>query len=482
MSYTRHRLPDGLFKLIDIVLVVFSFGMATILIVRVEHKLSLIQFLSMKTKISNFFIFGLALLICHFVFSICGLYMSRRLSSRRAEVLDVFKAVTFSVACFVVVGWLFSIKMITGAFLASFWVVCLTVLCEFRLVLRAVLAGIRARGRNLHHMLILGTNPRAVEFGRRIVMDKERGYHLLGFVDNEWAGLRDFRRTEFQLVSDLAGLKEFLRWNVVDEITFFLPFGSFYADSNTVAHLCREHGIVMRFNSDFFGIKSLQRRAEEFDGEHFIATFRRAGEGWPVVVKRALDLVVSAIFLVLLSPVLFAAAIAIKLTSPGPVFFLQERIGLNKRRFRIYKLRTMVKNAERLQASLEHQNEVSGPVFKIREDPRITPVGKFLRRSSIDELPQLLNVLKGDMSLVGPRPMAVRDYKGFNEDWQRRRFSVRPGITCLWQVNGRNTISFDKWMLLDLQYMDEWSLWLDLKILAKTVPAVLKRRRCCLKG
>ena len=230
----------------------------------------------------------------------------------------------------------------------------------------------------------------------------------------------------------------------------------------------------MRFNSDFFGIKSLQRRAEEFDGEHFIATFSRAGEGWPAVVKRALDLLVSAILLVLLSPVLFAAAIAIKLTSSGPVFFLQERIGLNKRRFRIYKLRTMVQNAEKLQASLEHQNEVSGPVFKIKEDPRITPVGKFLRRSSIDELPQLLNVLKGDMSLVGPRPMAVRDYKGFNEDWQRRRFSVRPGITCLWQVNGRNTISFDKWMLLDLQYMDEWSLWLDLKILAKTVPAVLR--------
>lgn len=474
MSYTRHRLPDGLFKAIDIVLVVFSFGISTILIVRAEHKLSLIHFLSMKTKISNFLIFGSALLICHFVFSICGLYVSRRLSSRSAELLDVLKAVTFSVACFVVIGWLFSIKMITAAFLASFWVVCLTVLCGFRLVLRAVLAGIRARGRNLHYMLILGTNPRAVEFGRRILMDKERGYHLLGFVDNEWAGLPDFRRDQFQLVSDLAGLKEFLRWNVVDEITFFLPFGSFYADSNDVAHLCREHGIVMRFNSDFFGIKSLQRRAEEFDGDHFIATFRRAGEGWPAVVKRTLDLVVSAIFIVLLSPVLFAAAIAIKLTSPGPVFFLQERIGLNKRRFRIYKLRTMVQNAENLQAGLELQNELSGPVFKIKEDPRLTPVGKFLRRSSIDELPQLLNVLKGDMSLVGPRPMAVRDYKGFNEDWQRRRFSVRPGITCLWQINGRNAISFDKWMLLDLQYMDEWSLWLDLKILAKTVPAVLR--------
>jgi lipopolysaccharide/colanic/teichoic acid biosynthesis glycosyltransferase len=134
----------------------------------------------------------------------------------------------------------------------------------------------------------------------------------------------------------------------------------------------------------------------------------------------------------------------------------------------------MVPDAERLMPALESRNEVSGPVFKIRNDPRITPVGRFLRRTSIDELPQLINVLKGDMSLVGPRPLPVRDYEGFNEDWQRRRFSVKPGITCLWQVNGRSEISFDQWMLLDLQYMDEWSLWLDLKILARTVPAVMR--------
>jgi lipopolysaccharide/colanic/teichoic acid biosynthesis glycosyltransferase len=157
------------------------------------------------------------------------------------------------------------------------------------------------------------------------------------------------------------------------------------------------------------------------------------------------------------------------------VLFLQERIGLNKRVFRIYKFRTMVVGAEKLIQDLESQNEMTGPVFKIRNDPRVTVIGRLLRRSSIDELPQLFNVLKGDMSLVGPRPLAVRDYRGFSrEDWQRRRFSVKPGMTCLWQISGRNTLSFDRWMLLDLQYMDEWSLWLDLKILAKTVPAVMR--------
>lgn len=140
----------------------------------------------------------------------------------------------------------------------------------------------------------------------------------------------------------------------------------------------------------------------------------------------------------------------------------------------MYKFRTMIPNAEKMMGRLEGLNEMSGPVFKIKNDPRITRVGKILRRASIDELPQLLNVLKGDMSLVGPRPLPVRDYEGFSEDWQRRRFSVRPGITCLWQIAGRSSIPFEQWMRLDLQYVDEWSLWLDLKILARTIPAVFK--------
>jgi lipopolysaccharide/colanic/teichoic acid biosynthesis glycosyltransferase len=156
------------------------------------------------------------------------------------------------------------------------------------------------------------------------------------------------------------------------------------------------------------------------------------------------------------------------------VFFIQERVGLNKKRFHLYKFRTMVADAEERQREIEHLNEASGPVFKIRSDPRLTPAGKFLRKTSIDELPQLFNVLKGDMSLVGPRPLPVRDYQGFDQDWQRRRFSVRPGITCLWQINGRSSIPFEKWMELDMQYIDQWSLWMDFKILAKTIPVVLK--------
>jgi lipopolysaccharide/colanic/teichoic acid biosynthesis glycosyltransferase len=154
--------------------------------------------------------------------------------------------------------------------------------------------------------------------------------------------------------------------------------------------------------------------------------------------------------------------------------FIQERVGLNKRKFKMCKFRTMVAHAEKEQPNLEKYNEADGPVFKIKDDPRVTRLGKYLRKASIDELPQLLNVLKGDMSLVGPRPLPNRDYQGFDQDWLRRRFTVRPGITCLWQINGRSSVSFQEWMLLDMRYIDSWSFWLDLKILARTIPAVLR--------
>jgi lipopolysaccharide/colanic/teichoic acid biosynthesis glycosyltransferase len=180
------------------------------------------------------------------------------------------------------------------------------------------------------------------------------------------------------------------------------------------------------------------------------------------------------LLLVIAAPLFFVVAVLVKCTSPGPIFFRQTRIGLNKRQFTIYKFRTMIANAEQIQDQLLALNEMTGPVFKIKKDPRITPLGKVLRKTSLDELPQLLNVLKGDMSLVGPRAIPLRDYQLFDQDWQRRRFSVRPGITCLWQIHGRNSVPFERWMELDMQYIDKWSLWLDLKILARTVPAVLR--------
>ena len=182
----------------------------------------------------------------------------------------------------------------------------------------------------------------------------------------------------------------------------------------------------------------------------------------------------SAVLLLAMLPLFVLVAVLIKLDSPGPVLFCQERIGLNKRRFRFLKFRTMVEGAEKQQQMLEHLNEADGPVFKIKDDPRITRIGKFLRRFSIDEFPQLFNVLKGEMSLVGPRPLPVRDIERIDVPWHKRRLSVKPGMTCLWQVNGRSNIGFDDWVRMDLEYIDTWSLGLDMKILVKTILAVLR--------
>ena len=189
-------------------------------------------------------------------------------------------------------------------------------------------------------------------------------------------------------------------------------------------------------------------------------------------IKRAFDVIVSSIGLIVLSPVLLLVAIVIKVTSPGPALFAQQRMGVNGRKFTLYKFRTMRKDAHERRAEVEKLNEMDGPVFKIKNDPRVTPVGRFLRKLSIDEFPQIFNVFIGHMSLVGPRPPLSDEVVQY-EPWQRRRLSMRPGITCLWQVSGRNKVDFKQWMKLDLEYIDTWSLWLDFKILMKTVPVVL---------
>lgn len=260
----------------------------------------------------------------------------------------------------------------------------------------------------------------------------------------------------------------------MDEVVIGLPIRSYYEQSSSIAAVCELHGIVVRFLPGIFNLKLARSRAEDFEGDSLITLSTGPMRGWPFILKRVIDFTLTLLLLILFCPLLLVLAILIKFTSEGPIFFLQDRLGLNKRIFRIRKFRTMVADAERRQAALEHLNEQDGPAFKMAHDPRITPLGRILRKTSMDELPQLFNVLRGDMSLVGPRPLPVRDYQGFDQDWHRRRFSVRPGITCLWQISGRNSIGFDKWMELDMRYIDEWSLWLDLRILAGTIPAVLR--------
>jgi exopolysaccharide biosynthesis polyprenyl glycosylphosphotransferase len=469
----RRKLLLNALKFFDLAVMIAAFGFAT-LVVSHSHQASLEDVLGMRVKISNFVIFSGLLLCWHVLFTMWGMYASHRLSSRRDEVLDLAAAITVGTLIIAAGHYAFHIALITPKFVIAFWAAAVFTAVMSRLVLRLFLAQVRLHGRNLRDMLIVGTNPRGVQFAQKIVQNPALGYRIVGFVDHAKPALAGFDDSGFTRVADFDGLPTFLRKNVVDEVVIALPMRSMHAEASEVAALCEQQGILIRFASNLFDLKISRKRVEEVGGDSLITHYSGSIEGWPLVIKRVIDVVVSAILLILLSPVLLLAAIVIKLTSPGPVMFIQKRLGQNKRHFGIYKFRTMVVDAEKRMKEIEHLNEVSGPVFKIKNDPRITPIGKFLRKTSIDELPQLLNVFKGDMSLVGPRPLPIRDYEGFSEDWQRRRFSVRPGITCLWQIGGRSGISFEKWMELDLQYIDKWSLWLDLEILLKTIPAVLR--------
>ncbi|RPI29655.1 MAG: sugar transferase [Acidobacteria bacterium] len=272
----------------------------------------------------------------------------------------------------------------------------------------------------------------------------------------------------------LADLGAIIAREPVDEVLVALPLRRRRDLIEKIVEVCEEQGIMVRVRTDLFDLRVARPQVDTIDGVPVVTIRSGPEDGWQLAMKRIIDFVGSAALLILLAPFLLLVALLIKLDSTGPVLFRQERVGLNRRRFKVLKFRTMVQEADKNQVLLETLNEADGPVFKIKKDPRITRVGRFLRQFSIDELPQLINVLKGEMSLVGPRPLPLRDVKLIDTQWHKRRFSVKPGLTCLWQVSGRSDVSFERWVRMDLEYIDTWSLGLDLKILLKTLPAVFR--------
>ena len=474
MDELKRRFLTSSLKIFDLAALVLSFSLAMVIVVSKTQNYSLIEFLSIKVKLWNFIHFAALQCVWHCIFSLCELYESKRLATRRSESIDAMKATTLATVALLIAAMSLKMRIVTPVFFLAFWACSTVVVITGRISGRLLLASIRRKGKNLHHIIIVGTNPRAVEFARKIEAKAELGYQVVGFVDEPWLGIEGFLGTGYRLCSDFEGLAAYLRHNVVDEAAIFLPLRSLHEHVCRLAGVFEQHGLLMRFDSDILNLKVARPHVDIFDGGAQITAHSGGLVGWAVVAKRLIDIAGSLVLLFLLAPLFLIVAVLIRTTSPGPVFFKQKRVGINKRQFVMYKFRTMVSDAERRQQEFLHLNEMTGPVFKIKDDPRITPTGRFLRRTSIDELPQLINVLLGDMSLVGPRAMSVRDYQCCNEDWYRRRFSVRPGITCLWQVNGRNSIPFEQWMELDMQYIDKWSLWLDLKILVQTIPAVLR--------
>ena len=399
------------------------------------------------------------------ILSSIWLYRSKRLATRREEFFDVLRAVAFCAMMLATLILLAEWRIFPKRFLLIFAVVAFTLMFEVRLLKRSLLKKFRLSGRNLRSVVVIGAGGRGQKIVRLIKDNPEIGYNFIGFVD------------DLEVPHTLGKLNDIgrvLAENVIDEVFICLPIKTFYDRMEAVARAAEDQGITVRVYSDLFNLRLSQAVTGEIGKTPILSLHCAPRKPWQVMFKDIFDFVGALSLLILVAPLMFLIALLVKSSSPGDVFFIQERIGYNKRKFRMFKFRTMIPNAEAMQHSLEDLNEAGGPVFKIRDDPRITKIGQFLRKTSLDELPQLFNVLLGDLSLVGPRPLPVRDFERFDELWFNRRFSVKPGITCLWQISGRSETTFDDWILQDLEYIDKWSLGLDLQILFKTVPVVLR--------
>jgi exopolysaccharide biosynthesis polyprenyl glycosylphosphotransferase len=402
-------------------------------------------------------------------------YHSHRTVPLRREASTIFRVAVVGNLLLATLAYLLPLRQLSRAWFILFGVGSAVLIIIEKILLRAIARYVRSKGLNYRTVLIVGTGRRATEIARMIEEHKYWGYKILGFVSdghhlhNGWARYRIFGQ-----VPDLKRILEMQMTEPIDEVVFAVTRKKL-DEMKQIFLMCEELGIRTRVAMNFFQNRVARIEIEELEGVPFLTFTTTPSNETQLAFKRLLDVAVSLALLALSAPAILLAVIAIKLTSPGSVLFKQQRIGLNGRSFTLYKFRTMIEDAHERRSEVEHLNEMTGPVFKMKDDPRITAVGRILRKFSLDEIPQFWNVLKGDMSLVGPRPPIPEEVASYHR-WHRRRLSMKPGLTCLWQVSGRNNIDFDRWMQLDLQYIDNWSPTLDLKILLRTIPAVLLGR------
>lgn len=401
-----------------------------------------------------------------------GGYCSIRTKVFFQTLLPILKSVVTGGIILITVPFIFKVNVLNGKLILTFLLINFILLVSGRACLFIFLHNVRKKGYNFRTLLILGTGKRAIGFAKTVLSHKEWGLNIIGFIDIDPSKVDQviLGKRVLGLSKDITNI---LTQYQVDEVVFVGPRSWLDQIGETVLS-CEEMGLSVRIACDFYPRKLSMIHFDDSIADWPLVTVTPPPHyGNLIIVKLALDILFSITILLLTLPLLLLIALCIKLTSPGPVLFKQERCGLNGRRFKLLKFRTMVNNAEVIKPQIEHLNEMLGPVFKIHNDPRVTTFGKLLRKFSLDELPQLINVLKNDMSIVGPRPPLPEEVRKYDLI-HRRRLSAKPGITCLWQVNGRNKLSFKEWMKLDLEYIDNWSLGLDMKIMMKTALVVLK--------
>ncbi len=462
----KSREISRLLSLLDVLLTL----LVMVLLYRVREHFGLEEGHRLPAYVALLIILGVPL---GFFLTRFGAYRGLRVVTLARYAYMVSKGFFISMAILVAILFFLKVDFVSRSFLLQFSLLSIFLMVSVRAGLiwwyfrRSV-----QKGENYLKVLIIGTGRRAKRLTEMLNRHNEWGIHILGYLDTDAEHVGEFVE-QGKVLGTVDEIEKVLTSQVVDEVILAVPRSSLRF-MEEIVNACEEQGVRFRFMADVFDLQVARMRMVEMDGIPLLTFDPVAQNEEKLLIKRLMDLILVLGTMPVILPIMALTALAIKLDDGGPIFFVQQRVGLRKRIFPMLKFRSMVVDAEAKLKEIEHLNEAEGPNFKIAHDPRITRVGGFLRKTSLDELPQLLNVIRGHMSLVGPRPMSMRDVEQFDKGIQRKRFSVKPGLTCIWQISGRSNLSFEKWLELDLKYIDEWNLWMDLKILFKTVPVVLK--------
>jgi exopolysaccharide biosynthesis polyprenyl glycosylphosphotransferase len=401
-------------------------------------------------------------------------YQSAYKSPRSLNLLNhawiIFRGGAISFAVLMSLFFIFKIQFVSRYVILIFCILEFIFLLSIRAFVQWYFKRSVKNGKNLLNILIIGTGDRAKELSEKLRRQTAWGIKVLGHLDPDRSRIGK-KVLDAPVIGTVSDIDKCLKESVVDEVIIAIS-RTLLNDVERIYQACEEEGIKLRFMADVFNLQVSRMGLIQIGSIPLLTLEPVAQNEIMLLIKRCFDLSITLLFMPVILPLIAIIAIVVKFDSPGPVFFIQQRVGFRKNLFPMIKFRSMHIDAEERMKEIEHLNEAEGPIFKIANDPRVTRVGKFLRKTSLDEIPQLFNVIRGEMSLVGPRPMSIRDVDLFDKGIQRKRFSVKPGLTCIWQISGRSNLPFEKWLELDLKYIESWTLWLDITILFRTLPAV----------
>lgn len=464
MFSRQHRKARVLFGLSDVLLAALAFEAAYQ--TRILLHLDRVFFLDVPKKA---LVLGFSLVASLTIGLWLRVYDKLDSGDPRVILRDSTRQCGYSIICLVIFEYFLRLDL-SRPFLALFAAYGWVLLLLFRLTAGRLVGVVRREFGAMHYVMLVGLGDRAQRLGEALERSARFGIHIRGFIADSATTQSEIRLGSAYPVFPLAELPALLGRHVIDEIIFAVDSAKL-AGLEEAFLLCDEEGVRTRIAVDFFPHVNSEMYLERLAFTPLLTFSAAPHDEIRLLAKRGIDVVVAGAALMVLAPFILLVALVIRLTSPGPVIFRQVRCGLNGRQFVFYKFRSMCRNAEAMRATLEHMSTRT-TAMKIPDDPRLTPIGHYLRKFSIDEWPQLWNVLKGDMSLVGPRPAIPQEVEQYQR-WQRRRLRMRPGLTCLWALAGRDTVDFEAWMRMDMQYIDNWSLGLDWKILLLTIPKVL---------